>query len=105
MKILELFFLWSYALLGGFLIYASAHRAWNTLKPVVKVILVPFMVVWFIDVGFNLTFGSLLLCELPRQLTFTKRCDMHLKDANWRGTIARAICNHLLSPFDPDHCS
>lgn len=104
MNILLLFLAWSYALLGGFLIYSAAHRAWNTLKPVVKIILSPFMIFWFVDVGFNLIFGSLIFLERPHELTFTKRCDSWLHAMDWRGTIARAICNHLLNPFDTLHC-
>lgn len=104
MNLLLLFVAWAYALLGGFLIYSSVHRAWNTLKPVVKVILAPFMVFWFVDVAWNLIPGSLIFLERPRQLTFTKHCEEHLKDTDWRGTIARAVCNHLLNPFDLNHC-
>jgi len=98
------FIIGAYLLLAGFLIYSSAHRAWNGLKPVVKAILSPFMLFYLVDVAFNLIFGSIMFLELPMQLTLTARCREHLKDTNFRGTIARALCNHMMDPFDPGHC-
>ena len=102
--LLALFLVWSYALLGGFLIYVSIHKEWYMLAPLVKLVLLPFMLFYFVDIGFNFVFGTLLFLERPYELTLTQRCDRHLKDTGFRGSIARALCNHLLNPFEPDHC-
>ena len=103
---ITLFFviLWSYALLGSFLIYTQVHAKWVYLEPVLRIILLPFMLLWFVDVGFNLVIGSILFMEPPRQLTLTQRCDSHLHDKGFRGSIARALCNHILNVFEPGHC-
>jgi len=99
-----IFITWAYALFASFLIYASVRRAWHSLKPVVKLLLIPFMVLWLLDVGFNFIFGTMMFLELPRQWTLSARCALHKRDYGFRGTLARAICNHLLNPFDPNHC-
>lgn len=85
-------FLWMYVLFQGFLIYASVKRAWPRLKIGIKVMQVPILLVFgLIDVLFNIVIGSILFLELPRQLTFSQRCCVHLHDTGWRGSIAGAF--------------
>lgn len=54
----------------------------------------------------NLTIGTLLFVELPRQGLFTARLDRHCAQPTWRGAIARWICTNMLDPFDATgtHC-
>lgn len=58
------------------------------------------------DILFNLLIGTVAYLELPKQLLFTSRCNLHLRDTNWRGTVARWFCRNFMDPFDPDgpHC-
>lgn len=59
-----------------------------------------------VDFLYNMTVGTLLFVELPREWLLTKRLKRHLEDDNWRGTMSRWFCRHLLDPFDPKgtHC-
>lgn len=58
------------------------------------------------DVAFNFTIGSALFLESPdiHQPTFTERCAQHLAALDWRGRIARWVCDGWLNPFEEDHC-
>lgn len=57
------------------------------------------------DVVFNITYGSLLFLDIPREWPFTERLERHLGKDTWRGKIARWFCYHLLDPFDESqHC-
>jgi hypothetical protein len=64
------------------------------------------IVAWVLDVAFNFVIGSLIFLEAPnlRRLTFTNRCGDHMSDLNWRGRIARWVCQSWLNPFDDGHC-
>lgn len=62
-----------------------------------------------LDIAFNVTVGSLVFLESPelktlRAATFTARCKKHLADSDWRGAIARWVCNGWLNPGEPGHC-
>lgn len=59
---------------------------------------------WVIDVIFNWTLGTAILLEPPRQLTFTDRCQLHLKAPTWRGRFCREICSQLDLFQDGGHC-
>lgn len=58
------------------------------------------------DIMFNLVIGTVVYIELPQQLLFTSRCNLHLSDAGWRGSVARWFCRNFMDPYDPDgsHC-
>jgi len=60
----------------------------------------------FSDFCFNLVIGTIVYVELPKQLLFTSRCNLHLQDTNWRGSVARWFCRNFMDPYDPDgqHC-
>ena len=95
--------LFAYALLLGFLAYAAAKHAWWRLKIGIKLLLVPaFLFFGVLDVAFNLTFGSLLFLDVPRELTFSQRCSRHLYDLGWRGRVAGAF-SVPLNAIDPGH--
>jgi uncharacterized protein (DUF2062 family) len=68
-----------------------------------KVMLFPLAVVGLVlDVLFNLTFGSVMYLELPRELLFTKRCQRHIKGSGSRQRMA-AFWQRQLNLFDPGH--
>lgn len=59
-----------------------------------------------VDVLFNLTWGTLMFLELPRELLYTSRVSRHYAKRSWRGALARWVCRELLDPLDPTgrHC-
>lgn len=68
-----------------------------------KVMLFPLAVAGLaLDVLFNLTFGSVMYLELPREWLFTKRCQRHVGDPGSRGRMARFWAKQL-NLFDPGH--
>lgn len=95
--------LYLYGFFLGFLAYSSAKQAWFRLKIGVRVLLIPaFLFFGLIDVVFNITAGTLLFLEVPRDLTFSQRCSRHLCDAGWRGKVANAFAVPL-NAIDPNH--
>lgn len=97
------FFVLGYALIISYLTYCSIIRTWSDLPKAVKILLLPLSPLYFVDVLFNVTFGTLMFVEWPKTLTFTRRCDSHLLDTDWRGIEARYICR-ILNLFSPNHC-
>jgi hypothetical protein len=57
----------------------------------------------FLDIVFNLTLGSVIYREPPKELTFTSRCSRHKEGAGWRKDKAEWWCREL-NKFDPGHC-
>jgi hypothetical protein len=57
-----------------------------------------------LDVAFNVTVGSAIFLEPPRELLFTTRCERHMNRQNWRGRLARWVCESWLNPFQANHC-
>lgn len=59
-----------------------------------------------IDLFVNLFVFTILLLELPKELTVTSRLQRHGKQGGWRGDLSRWFCEALLDTFDPsgDHC-
>jgi hypothetical protein len=59
-----------------------------------------------LDVAFNFTVGTVLFLRLPkvRRPTFTQRCKDHLEDEDFRGRMARFVCDGWLNPFEAGHC-
>lgn len=56
-----------------------------------------------VDVYYNLTAGSILFLQAPKEFLFTTRLQRNLLDLGWRGTLAHKLCN-LLDRSEPDHC-
>ena len=54
----------------------------------------------------NLTVGTILFLQLPRELQFTKRCQRNIRrGSGWRKALARWLCVNVLDPFDGGkHC-
>ena len=58
------------------------------------------------DVIFNVVIGTIVYIELPGELLFTTRCELHLNEPGWRGKVARWFCRNFMDPYDPQgsHC-
>lgn len=68
-----------------------------------RVMLLPLAVVGLLlDVAFNLTFGTLMFRELPRELLFTARCQRHVRGVGRRRPLALWWARQL-NQFDPGH--
>jgi hypothetical protein len=78
-----------------------AHVADN-LGPVAFGLGLPLVAVAFLlDVLINVTLGSLLLCERPREFTLSVRLTRHIVEGSgWRRRVAVWIMRYLLEPFD-----
>lgn len=69
-----------------------------------KVILYPLAAIGLaLDVAFNVTFGTVVYAELPRELLFTTRCKRHRHGSGWRKSLADWACRNL-NVMDPGHC-
>jgi hypothetical protein len=100
------FILISLLLFYGFVFYAGCVQAWPRLLIAVKILLLPPVIFFgLLDIVFNITFGTLMFLELPsfHLITFSKRCEHHMGENNWRGSIANAYC-FLLNSVIPEHC-
>ncbi len=68
-----------------------------------------------VDVGYNLVPGTVLFLQLPHEWLLTARLQAILRDPTLQGpwflpwwprrAIARWLCDNLIEPFDPGHCS
>lgn len=56
---------------------------------------------WALDIAVNCAVMTVILLELPRELTVTARLKRHANHYAWRGSIARWFALHLLDPYDP----
>lgn len=87
--------------------HLDTARRRGGLTPAAKCIGYPILFAGYAaDVAFNLTWGSILFVEVPRELLFSSRVSRHNDNAGWRGGLATWICGELLDPFDPrgQHC-
>lgn len=59
-----------------------------------------------IDLLVNIFVFTIVLIEIPKELTVTARLKRHGKQGGWRGDFSRLFCESLLDVFDPsgDHC-
>lgn len=56
------------------------------------------------DIAFNLSVGTIIYKELPKELLFTARCKRHLNGgSSWRKERATWWCNEM-HKFDEGHC-
>jgi hypothetical protein len=84
--------------------HAKAAKERGVLSRYWRVILLPLAVIGLVlDAVFNLTFGTLMYRELPRELLFTSRCKRHKRGDGWRKNLAEWFCRNL-NVFDPGHC-
>lgn len=79
----------------------------DTLNPVAKVMGYMGLAVGFpLDILLNLFF-SIVLLDMPKEVTLSRHLSRLNDDTGWRGKAARWICANLLDPFDPSgaHCN
>ena len=58
-----------------------------------------------LDVAYNLTYGSVIFLDPPRELSFTSRLKRYRRGpVNWRWNLATWFCERLLNPYDKGHC-
>jgi len=83
-----------------------ANRA--SIKPVILWLAAGVVIAALVvDVLVNITIGTILFLEWPREWLLSQRLKRyHMQAFNWRFTIAAWICENLLNPFDPNksHC-
>lgn len=98
--------LYAYALWLLFLAVMALNWRWHALPKAVRAIALPAVLVSvLLDVLFNLTLGTLLFLDLPRQWTFSQRVGSYKRRFDWRAPLAAWICDNLLDPFEAGgHC-
>ncbi len=72
-----------------------------------KILGYPWLAVMLIfDFFFNITAGTIIFLDIPRDVLFTQRLSRMLKRTGWRFNTAHYICSRYLDRFDPDgmHC-
>lgn len=63
---------------------------------------VPVVLLAFaLDVIVNLTLGTLVFMDRPREWTVSERLSRYLPGSDWRACAAMWIGENLLDPFDP----
>lgn len=71
------------------------------LKPVAVVLAVPILVLGFLlDVILNFVVMTVILLEIPRELTVSERLKRHNEKGGWRKKVAQ-LFEPILDPFDP----
>lgn len=96
-----------YLLWLGYVLTMSLAERWTTLPLASKVLGLPAALFsWSLDVLLNVVLLSLIAWERPHELTITKRLHrwQHPDSPHRWARFAKAVCKHLLNPFDPDHC-
>lgn len=71
------------------------------------VLAIPYLSAGYaLDVIVNLLIASVLFAEIPREWLVTDRLTRLHDRSDWRGHLARWICENLLDYFDPSgrHC-
>lgn len=98
--------LYAYGLWLLFLAVMALQWKWRMLSLPVRVLAAPavlFAVLF--DFLFNVTLGTLLFLDLPRQWTFSQRVGSYKQRIDWRAPLAEWICANLLDPFEAGgHC-
>lgn len=82
-------------------------RQAGTMTPTAAILGVPVLLATAtIDVVINLTIGTLLFLDKPREATLSQRMGRLCKEGGWRGKVACWTCRNLLDQFDPTgaHC-
>ena len=89
-----------------YLAIMSLKREKQVLTKTVTYLAYPILFIGLLmDMIFNIFVGTIIFLEVPEQFLFTERCDSHLGENTWRGSLARWMCRNLLDPFDNGkHC-
>ncbi|KKL12648.1 hypothetical protein LCGC14_2533650 [marine sediment metagenome] len=98
----------SWLILGGiFFAYPTVQRLKSRRDEFGWIIKVPIYL-WFVlgylsDVGFNLTWGTFIFRELPRELIFTDRLQRHWTGTNEKQKRRAQPWARRLNAIDPGH--
>lgn len=97
---------YAYALWLLFLAVMALQWKWRELSLPVRTLAAPaVLVALLLDVLFNVTIGTVLFLDLPRQWTFSQRIGSYKRRIDWRAPLAHWICANLLDPFEAGgHC-
>ena len=89
-----------------YLAVMSLKRERTNLSRTAVYLAMPILVLGYVmDAVFNLTVGTVLFLEIPKEVLFTSRCNRWIPSKTWRGKVARWFCRNLLDPFDNGkHC-
>lgn len=91
-----------------YLAIMSLYRAKSEgkLSTAAKAMGYPFLALGYLsDFLLNLTVGTVLFLELPREVLLSPRVARHkLEGKGYRKVVAAYICDNLLDPFDPSGC-
>lgn len=99
--------IYAYILWLLFLAVMALNWRWHALPKSVRAIALPAaLTAVLLDFLFNITIGTLLFLDLPRQWTFSQRVGQYKRRIDWRAPLAEWICSNLLDPFEVDgaHC-
>ena len=93
----------------AYLAVMNIERNRGKLTPVAKFPAYPVVIGGVLmDVGYNITVGTIIFLDLPREWLMTTRLDRYLArgKTGWRLELAKWFCRNLLDPFDPAgrHC-
>lgn len=85
------------------LIPHTKHKHFWVVDALIKLAFVIFIV---IDAAFNITYGSLIFLELPKEWMLTMRLQRILTsyDTGWRFKLALFVCRYMVEPWDFNHC-
>ena len=92
----------------GYIAAMQLRQRLDELHPVAKAHAYVFGIVFVLfDFIVNMTFGTMIFLDIPREFMLTQRLKrMKQEGADWQASTASWICTHLLNQFDPtgDHC-
>jgi hypothetical protein len=95
-----------FTLMGSFVLVMRAKRLMKEegdLSLFWLVNILPWAVVGLLlDLAFNLTAGTIMYMELPRELLFTARTKRHMNSDGWRLDVAE-FWKRQLNQIDPGH--
>ena len=96
---------------GFYLMMMPLKRNWKEgkLNTISKIFGYPWLAIFLImDFTFNITWGTILFLDIPKEFLFTQRLNRYLdqSDRYWRNKLANWMCINFLDSFDPDghHC-
>lgn len=98
------------ALITFYVLYIAViniYRDWDALTPWVQAFaFAPVVVMLVVDMLMNFTLFFLLFIDVPKEALVTQRLLRYRRGPDgWRKTVAIAICERMLNPFDvKGHC-
>lgn len=56
-----------------------------------------------VDMAVNMTYGTIVFLEIPKELLLTKRVERLKSSSGYRGKLANLLCK-LMNRIEYDHC-